>query len=224
MSTQLAGPEAPAHFLPCRAIVIEIVSTTPLLRHGLAELLRKVPGFQVHDADAPSPELGAGTRPCTTILITDDDEDSPDALVEPILSASPRSKVIVLTDSGDHLFLGKVLTSGAHACLAKRVQLDELVSTIMTVHREDGRFVLSAPVEAVRRLRPGPAGPGALTNRETEILRLVAAGMRNRHISRRLFITEATVKRHLTNIYGKLEVTSRAEAVRKVVESDLLRD
>lgn len=194
----------------------------PLLRHGLAELLGKVPSFLVDGGGPPGAAPDGRWR--TTILIIDAVERAPDTLVGAVLDAAPKSKVIVLTDSADHRFLGRVLASGAHACLAKQAQLDELVWAIHAVHRGDDVFVLSAPVEAVRRLRPAAQEAGALTNREIEILRLVATGLSNRHISRRLFITEATVKRHLTNAYTKLDVSSRAQAVRKAQEFDLVRE
>lgn len=207
-------------------MTIEIVTETPLLQHGLAELLRKVPNFFVDDGRPPltmSP-VSAGEPSHTTILIIDASDEFPDTLVSPILDERPDSKIVVLTDSDDHLFLWKVLTSGAHACLAKGVQLDELVCVIHAVHRKKDRFVLSAPVGTLRKLRPSTAAPGPLTNREVEIMRLVAAGMSNRRISEQLFITESTVKRHLTNLYAKLDVTSRVQAIQKAFGHDLLED
>jgi DNA-binding NarL/FixJ family response regulator len=199
------------------------VTETPLLQHGLAELLRKVPNFFVYDDRPPltaSPVL-TGDPWHTTILITDAIDEFPDTMVSPILDERPESRIVVLTDSADHLFLWKVLTSGVHACLSKGVHLDELVSVIHAVHRKEDRFILSAPVGALRKLRPATAEPGPLTNREVEIMRLVAAGMSNRRISQQLFITETTVKRHLTNVYAKLDVTSRVQAIQKAFGRDL---
>ncbi|MBQ0994699.1 response regulator transcription factor [Micromonospora sp. H61] len=204
-------------------MTIEIVTETPLLRHGLAELLKKVPNFSVYDgrlspSTSPAP---AGDSPHTTILITDPGDELPDLLVAPILDERPDSKVVVLTDSDDHLFLWKVLTSGAHACLAMGVQLEELVCVIQAVHRKEDRFILSAPVGTLRKLRPTTVAPGPLTNREVEIMRLVAAGMSNRRISEQLFISETTVKRHLTNVYAKLDVNSRVQAIQQAFGRDL---
>ncbi|WP_346261528.1 response regulator transcription factor [Plantactinospora sp. ZYX-F-223] len=203
---------------------MEIVTETPLLQHGLTELLRKVPNFFVYDGrpSVTAPPLLAGEASHTTILITDASNDFPDTLVSSILDERPGSKIVVLTDSADHLFLWKVLTSGVHACLAKGVQLDELVCVIHAVHRKEDRFILSAPIGELRKLRPATAAPGPLTNREIEIMRLVAAGMSNRRISEQLFITETTVKRHLTNVYAKLDVTSRVQAIRKAFGRGLL--
>ncbi|MEV4813555.1 helix-turn-helix transcriptional regulator [Micromonospora avicenniae] len=199
------------------------MTETPLLQHGLAELLRKVPNFFVYDDRPPltaSPGL-AGDPWHTTILITDASDEFPDTMVSPILDERPESRIVVLTDSADHLFLWKVLTSGVHACLSKGVHLDELVSVLLAVHRKQDRFILSAPVGALRKLRPATAEPGPLTIREVEIMRLVAAGMSNRRISQQLFITETTVKRHLTNVYAKLDVSSRVQAIQKAFGRDL---
>ncbi|WP_157429797.1 response regulator transcription factor [Actinomadura oligospora] len=190
------------------------MSGTPLLRHGLAELLGKTPGLLVVGGPPP------GAARHATILIADAGDACPDPLIRLLLDRSPGVRVVVLADADDHLFLWKVLESGAHACLAKDVRLDELVSVIRAVHREGDRFVLSAPVGTLRKLRP-VTDPGALTEREAEILRLVAAGMNNRHIAERLFVAEATVKRHLTNAYTKLGVTSRVQAVQKMRGSGL---
>lgn len=219
------GPDTGDVVLGCpQQMTIEIVTETPLLQHGLAELLKKVPNFVVYDGlpSLTASPVAAGELSHTTILVADASDEFPDRLVSPILDERPDSKVVVLTDSDDHVFLWKVLTSGAHACLAMGVHLDELVCAIQSVHRKEDRFILAAPVGTLRRLRPATAAPGPLTNREIEIMRLVAAGMSNRRISMQLFITETTVKRHLTNVYAKLDVTSRVQAIQKAFGRDLV--
>jgi ATP/maltotriose-dependent transcriptional regulator MalT len=80
------------------------------------------------------------------------------------------------------------------------------------VFRELGAVPDLARVDALAKVRPGSAGPGGLTTREVEVLRLVAAGLTNRAIAGELVISEKTVARHLSNIFTKLDVSSRSAA------------
>jgi DNA-binding NarL/FixJ family response regulator len=203
-----------------------MVNGKPLLQRGLAELLTRQSEFDLVESaslTAESAGLLGGRRPDITILISENEDEDPDVLVNAILKRSPDEKIAVLTDSDDFPLICRIVTSGAHACLVKSVRLDELASVIHVIHRDDDRFILSAPRAALKRLRPVGRTSGLRTNRETEILRLAATGMSNRIISDHPFISEATVKRHLANAYTKLEVTSRANAVRKASELNLLQ-
>ena len=89
-------------------------------------------------------------------------------------------------------------------------------------HRDDAQRLLAA-VEGTAAARPAPAGGAeALSDREVEVLRLVAAGLPNREVGLRLFISEKTVKKHLSNILGKLGATNRTQAVDQARRLELL--
>ena len=94
---------------------------------------------------------------------------------------------------------------------------EELVATLGTASRDPGggNAVISMPRALLERLGEGPAG--ALSERETEVVVLAARGLSNRLIGKELHISEATIKRHLANVYQKIGVRSRNEAVRKAL-------
>lgn len=142
----------------------------------------------------------------------------------------PNCQVLVLTTFDDDEYLFEALRAGAIGYLLKDIPSPKLVEAIQAAAR--GEFYLTPEVTAkvvneFTRLAPRPMHPAnsleePLTSREMEILRLVAVGDSNREISSKLFISEGTVKNHITNILGKLAVSGRAQAVLKARELGLL--
>jgi len=134
-----------------------------------------------------------------------------------IRSASPHSKIVVLTMFDNLRYLQALSKLGIDAYLHKTSSTEELLATIDAASRETGgeNVVVSMPRGLIERMGEGPVG--ALTERETEIVVLAARGLPNAHIAEELAISEATVKRHLANVYQKIGVRSRSEAVRKAL-------
>jgi DNA-binding NarL/FixJ family response regulator len=129
------------------------------------------------------------------------------ARIAEVRRAAPASKIIALSAKSDAPWLGDAVRAGADAAIAKTVQpmtLGLLVREIWagTIHHA---FTSRRPVVS-------PASRGTLTPRELEILRLVANGASNGLIARQLWVTEQTVKFHLSNVYRKLNVSNRTEA------------
>jgi len=112
------------------------------------------------------------------------------------------------------------MATGASAFISKDVTRQELLSAIRSICKDRDHVVLSISRETMRQLQ-GPVN-GPLTARELEVLMLVAKGLQNAQIAAKLYISEGTVKRHLTNTYLKLEVRSRIRAVNKAVTLGLL--
>lgn len=134
------------------------------------------------------------------------------------LSDPPR--VIVLTTYDSDADILRAVEAGAAGYLLKESPPEELFAALRTA--ASGETVLSPPVASrlMRRFRAPQLAP---SQREIEILELLAAGRSNREISRALFISEATVKTHLAHVYDKLGVDSRTSAVRVAVERRLIR-
>jgi DNA-binding NarL/FixJ family response regulator len=140
-----------------------------------------------------------------------------------IRSASPDSKIVVLTLFDNLRYMQAIAAMGIDAILHKSSSAEELIDTLGILSREpDGKnAIVSLPRNLFRSLGGGePAG--GLSERETEVLVLAARGFSNRLIARELHISEATVKRHLANIYHKVGVRSRNEAVRKAMVEEWL--
>jgi two-component system nitrate/nitrite response regulator NarL len=107
---------------------------------------------------------------------------------------------------------------GIDAYIHKTSSSEELVATIDALMREPGgeNTVVSMPRGSLERMSEGPMG--TLSERETEVLVLVARGLSNYQIAREMHLAEATVKRHLANIYQKVGVRSRSEATRVALQ------
>ena len=137
-----------------------------------------------------------------------------------LLTRMPKPpKIVVLTTYDTDADVIAALDAGAVGYLLKDSPPDDLVRAIVAAAR--GETVLAPQVAAVLVRRV--SGVPVLTAREIEILNLLAAGRTNRELARELFISEATVKSHLTNIYGKLGVESRAGAVARAIERRIIR-
>jgi DNA-binding NarL/FixJ family response regulator len=136
-----------------------------------------------------------------------------------IKATHPDTAVLMLTAYDDDQYIFALLEAGAAGYLLKTVGSGELVKAVRAVHA--GESVLSPSIarkvvdhfaRPTSELREEPAD-GALTEREMEVLELAAKGMTNREIAQALSLSIRTVQAHLTNVFGKLGVGSRTEAV-----------
>jgi DNA-binding NarL/FixJ family response regulator len=149
------------------------------------------------------------------VVLVDDMERSDEALdlIRRIKSASPVIAIIVLTTDMDGDWLEGVFEAGAIGAISKATHpaaLATLVRETVSGHIVHRHKRLGIPASAIGRDQGN--GDSTLTLRELEVLRLVAAGSTNGDIARHLWVTEQTVKFHLSNVYRKLEVGNRTEA------------
>jgi DNA-binding NarL/FixJ family response regulator len=133
---------------------------------------------------------------------------------------APQVEVVVLTTYADDESVMAALKAGARGYLTKDASSEEIERAIRDA--ASGRTRLDPAVQerlvelvtAGAPAGPGPKPPGGpLTERETEVVRLMAQGLSNREIASELFVTEATVKTHVNNVFAKLEVSDRSAAV-----------
>ena len=148
------------------------------------------------------------------VVLIDELEDAEGmlALIREVKAGRPSVIVLVLTLSPPSEWLDALFAAGAAGAVSKATQ----PAALTTLIREtiNGRVLnLHKPVEAgAPSSRPSTIPDGLLSARELEVLQLVAAGSTNGEIARKLWITEQTVKFHLSNIYRKLEIGNRTEA------------
>jgi NarL family two-component system response regulator LiaR len=148
---------------------------------------------------------------------------------------SPGSQVIVLTSYHEDEHIFPAIKAGALSYLLKNVRPEELAAAVRSAAQGDA--VLDSPVatRVLQEMRDSLTSEGLttpqpavqplaepLSERELEVLDLIAAGLTNSEIAGRLFIAKGTVKRHVNNIYGKLQVHHRAEAIARARELGLL--
>ncbi|MFF7755075.1 response regulator [Streptomyces sp. NPDC007971] len=207
-------------------ISLLIADDHPVVRDGLRGMFDSAPGFTVLGEAANGVEAvdRAATLDPDVILM---DLRMPggsgvDAIRE-LTSRGARARVLVLTTYDTDSDTLPAIEAGATGYLLKDAPRDELFTAVRAA--AEGRTVLSPAVasrlvDAVR----SPRQPGAepLSAREREVLVLVARGTSNREIARELFISEATVKTHLTHLYAKLGVKDRAAAVAVAYDRGIL--
>ena len=141
-----------------------------------------------------------------------------------IIEGSPRSRVIILTSFGEEDKLLPAIRAGAQGYLLKDIPPNELVQAVraaylgkVQLHPDIARTLMTAvatrePAPPAPPTSQAPAPPDDLTEREFEVLHLIAAGLNNRQIADKLVISEKTVKTHVSSILGKLHVEDRTQA------------
>lgn len=140
-----------------------------------------------------------------------------------IRAAHPDVRVLVLTAYDDDPYIFALLQAGASGYVLKTADSEELVHAVRAVHRGESALDPAVAQKVVQQLTSGrPLGAQAsvevLTEREIEVLRLVAKGLTNKGIGQVLGISDRTVQGHLANIYGKLDASSRTEAVTEALK------
>jgi DNA-binding NarL/FixJ family response regulator len=148
-----------------------------------------------------------------------------------LVGSVPGLRVLVLSASGEHADVLEAVKSGATGYLVKSASTDELIEAVRRTAAGDAVFtpgLAGLVLGEYRRLAAEPAGgpsdgPRApqLTERETEVLRLVAKGLSYKQIAERLVISHRTVQNHVQNTLGKLQLHNRVELVRYAIERGL---
>ncbi|WP_344916671.1 response regulator transcription factor [Streptosporangium oxazolinicum] len=200
-----------------------IVDDHRLFREGIAEICNNEPDLLVigqvdNGADAVS--LVGQTFPDVVLLDIEMPGTDAAETLRRLLRIHPAPQVAILTMHDDARLVNRLMTLGARAYISKGATRQELLTAIRSIRDNRDHVMLSISSETMKRLDEPTLGP--LSARELEVLELVAAGFRNSQIAARLHISEGTVKRHLTNIYLKLEVDSRMNAVNKALASGML--
>src|SRR5213080_2677937 len=216
-----------------QALRVMIVDDHALFRRGLQMVLKQEKDIEVVG------EAGDGTE-----AVEKAQESMPDVILmdvrmphrsgieatQQIKDLLPHVKILMLTISDEEADLYEAIKAGASGYLLKEIPIDEVAEAIRSVSAGQSRLspsmaakllsefaAMSRRADEVRQF-PAPR----LTDREMEVLRLVAQGLNNRDIGTRLFISENTVKNHIRNILEKLHLHSRMEAVVYAVREKLL--
>ncbi|HEV2092725.1 MAG TPA: response regulator transcription factor [Rubrobacter sp.] len=198
-------------------IRIHLADDHTMFRQGLEAILSSQEEIEVVGSSSTGDEAGAlvaETKPDVIVTQLDMQPKTAEEVISGLRRVSPGSRIVVLTLWDNLRYLQAVSKMGIDAYLHKSSSAEELLATIGAVSRDPGggNAVISIPRGLLQRLGDGPAG--GLSERETEVLVLAARGLSNRRIAEELHLAEATVKRHLANVYQKVGVNSRNEAVR----------
>jgi DNA-binding NarL/FixJ family response regulator len=204
-------------------ITLLIVDDHPVVRDGLTGMFAADPGFEVIGQAGDGAEAVRQARALRPDVILMDlrmpGTDGVAAITELARIALP-TRVLVLTTYDTDAYVLPAIAAGATGYLLKDAPRDELLRAVRAA--AEGEAVLSPTVAARLMNQVRTPEADALSKRELDVLRLVAAGTTNRETGAKLFISEATVKTHLLNIYAKLGVSDRAAAVATAYDRGLL--
>jgi len=203
-----------------------LVDDEPLVRGGLRAIL------EAEDDLTVVAEAGDGAEALTQTKLTPPDVVLMDvrmphvdgiAATRLLAELEPAPRVIVVTTFENDDYVYDALVAGAQGFLLKREAPDQVVHAVRTVHRSESLLfpaAIRALVSGRARRRTSATNPAArLTEREQEVLRLIAAGMSNAEVAGQLFLGTETVKSHVRSILAKLGVRDRVQAVIVAYES-----
>ena len=202
------------------AIRVHLADDHTMFREGLESILSSREDVEIVGRSSTGKEASAlvqQSRPDIVITQLDMQIKTAEEILQGIKRASPESRIVVLTMFDNLNYLKALSRLGIDAYLHKTSSTEELIATIDAVSHwsDDHNVVISMPRGLLERMDKEPVG--ALSERETEVLVLVARGLSNEQIAEALHIAPSTVKRHLANVYEKVGVSSRSEAVRKAL-------
>ena len=210
---------------PLRIIVVD---DQALFRTGLARLLNEDERIEVvgqAEDGLAALDLAAKVQP--DVVLMDLKMPNLDGIeaTRRMLANNPETKVLILTSFDADTSIIQALKAGAVGYVLKDSQADGIVSSILAVMSGE-RVMASAVAQRVLDMLTGTTTPkefyDGLTTREVEILKLLASGMANKQIAYKLGISEKTVRNHVSNMYEKLQIFDRAQAVLYAVRKGLI--
>jgi two-component system NarL family response regulator len=221
--------------LPGEPIRTMIVDDHALFRRGLEMVLaseRDIDLVGQASDGAEAVEKAAESLPDVVLMDIRMPRSSGIEACRAMKEATPSAKIVILTISDEEEDLFEAIRAGASGYLLKDIPLDEVADTVRAVYGGQSlinpsmagklltEFATLARRDGEERVQEVPAP--RLTEREMQVLKLVARGMNNRDIAKELFISENTVKNHVRNILEKLQIHSRMEAVMVAVREKLI--
>jgi two-component system, NarL family, response regulator NreC len=205
------------------AITVVLADDHAVVRSALRLMLESEPGIEVlaeaGDADGATRYV-AGHHPDVLILDINMPGGSGLAAIPKIREQSPTTQIVVLTMQDETAFAREALQAGVLGYILKEAASEELVKAVRMA--AEGRTYLQPELGARLAAEPDTASPDDLSDRELEVLRLIALGYTNNEIADQLYLSVRTVESHRAHIQQKLGMTTRSELVRYALDRGLI--
>jgi DNA-binding NarL/FixJ family response regulator len=211
------------------AIKILIVDDHPVVREGIGSMLKREPDFRIVGEALNGLDAIEKARLLTPDVILMDlrmpELDGVEA-IKRIKEEMPETKFIILTTYSDDEYIFKGIAAGARAYLLKDAPRAELFKAIRAVSTGESLIqpvIASRVLDKLAELSKKTPASETLSEREIEVLELMAKGVSNKDIGEQLSITQSTVKTHITSIFQKLNVATRTEAVTTALKRGIIQ-
>jgi NarL family two-component system response regulator LiaR len=205
-------------------ISVLIADDHPFVRHGLRTYLETLDDVEVagEAADgAEAVELAGRLLPDVVLMDLVMPELDGIEATRQIKAASPATKVIALTSFDDDEKVFPAIKAGAAGYLLKDVRPAELAEAVRKASRGEALLAPSVAAKLMQEVAGERPASSGLTDRELEVLRLIARGLPNKQIAQELVVSEKTVKTHVSNILAKLHLADRTQAALYAVREGL---
>jgi DNA-binding NarL/FixJ family response regulator len=211
----------PLKIITEQSIRILLIDTQTIVRSGMRMLIESQPGLSViGDVGNRAESLIAAAKEHPDIILIAVNDDSDLEFLPELLSVAQQARVVVLTSLRDPDVHQRAIRLGAVGVVAKDTETKTLIKAIQKVHNGQlwlhgsmAANLLAGFVHANQHTGIESTKIATLTKREREVISLISDGLKNKQIAAALFISEATVRHHLTSIFSKVGVSDRLELV-----------
>jgi DNA-binding NarL/FixJ family response regulator len=223
----MSEPPAPARHGQ-QPIPVMLVDDHKIWRDGLRSVLEATEFVVVGEAATFEETMEVAARTAPRIILLDVRLAGADGLdlLAKLKQAHPRVAVLMLSTYDDPAFMARAIRDGAAGYLMKGVDVEDLLGALRAVASREAQLAPRELADSLRQVvkRADPAADlvEPLTEREIEVLKLLAKGLSNREIAQALFIADSTAKTHVEHIIGKLGVSDRVQAAVWAVQHDLV--
>jgi DNA-binding NarL/FixJ family response regulator len=210
-------------------IKLLIADDHPVVREGLISMISREPDFKVvaeANNGLEAVEKARQYKPDVILMDLRMPEMDGVEAIRQIAEAEPETKFIILTTFSDDEYIFKGIEVGARAYLLKDAPREELFKAIRAVYRGESLIqpvVASKVLSRFAELSRQTQAPEVLTDREVQVLILIAKGSANKEIAEELHISNSTVKTHIASIFQKLGTNDRTEAVTMALRKGIIK-